>query len=135
MITKIGQYALIIRNKRILILYTLEGDIIGIPGGRLKPDETDPLKGLEREVEEETGLKIKNADPFDVRIFNIPGRGHRYGVFFLCDVDRKEIKLSDEHKGYRWSSYEELIKDFEKFPEIAELGKDVINKLRGKGLI
>ena len=84
-----------------------EGTNIGkylLPGGRI--DAGEPiLKGLKREVFEETGLAIKVGQPFHVGewfpiIHNIPH--HIVGIFFACTPLTNAIRLSTEHDEYAW---------------------------------
>ena len=84
-----------------------EGTNIGkylLPGGRINPGEPI-LKGLKREVFEETGLKIKTAQPFHVGEWSpiIHGIPHQIvGMFYTCKVSPDDITLSTEHDDYAW---------------------------------
>ncbi len=124
--TNIGQYAIILREKSLLLLTPVDGKFLVFVGGRLDSDEDDYKEALAREVKEETGLKLKKLEPFDIKLWSVNGTNHRYGVFFICDVEDAEIKLSHEHTDYKWYSYDEAL-DSDK---IGEPGKEVIRKLR-----
>lgn len=79
-----------------------------LPGGHLKQNE-NLIKGLKREVFEETGIKIK--DPvFFKNIENIH--------FFIANYNFQEIKLSDEHTEYKFFGKSDLNLK-EKFQKVA----------------
>ena len=92
-----------------------------VPGGRLEqedyinnPKDTGDSwynileKVLEREIAEETGLKVKNSHYLlslaFVRPDNIPVTVNSY----YCEYDSGEIQLSDELVDYKWVSVDEL---------------------------
>jgi 8-oxo-dGTP diphosphatase len=79
-----------------------------IPGGRIDPG-TPLLHNLEREVEEETGLKI-SAPPrlVDAQdILRIEGR-HVVRLTYIADTDGEPI-LSDEHDEFQWISFDDIL--------------------------
>ena len=91
------------------------------PKGHIEENETDQ-DTVKREVEEETGIK-------DIKI--IPGFKnlikyffkHSYGlpkekakkipwtfktvVFYLAETETKEVKISEEHIGFKWLCYKD----------------------------
>ncbi|MFA7244908.1 MAG: NUDIX domain-containing protein [Candidatus Magasanikbacteria bacterium] len=82
------------------------------PGGRLNFGE-HPFEGLEREVFEETGLKVKNYKPFFVDHWMpkpFPEENWQIvGVYYLCECDDvSEVKLSHEHKNYAWVNMDNM---------------------------
>jgi len=132
--TKVGQYAVIIKDKKILQLYPPNGPLWVFPGGRLNENDDDYEKALKREVKEELGIDIEVLDPLDIQMWSINGTDHRYGVFFECKHNEKhEIKLSKEHTQFKWFSYEELIKHYNEFPERAAPGIKLAITLHKKG--
>ena len=78
-----------------------------LPGGHLKGNET-LFAGLEREVEEETGLSI--SEP------NLIGTDNNLH-FFYCNYDSQPVKISHEHTEYRFSTKKNWIqnKSFKKW--------------------
>jgi len=73
-----------------------------IPGGRLEPGE-DPVKGLKREIKEETNLDIEVLHPLSVRHFTRDDKQKITMIVFLCELTKKtKIKLSKEHTKYDW---------------------------------
>ena len=111
---KVAKAIIIDENRNVLLLkrsnylekYANEWDL---PGGHLKVGETLE-QGLIREVKEETGLNIKDANYFS----NI--EEHLY--FFTVQFTQEEIILSEEHVEYKFFKQEELNKK-EKFQNIA----------------
>ena len=55
--TKPGAYAVVVAGAQILLVFSPEHDAWTLPGGGLNFGE-DPLAGVEREVFEETGLRV-----------------------------------------------------------------------------
>ena len=124
--------AYVIRNGRFLLLRrNNEPAVWGPPGGRLEPDE-DPNKGILREVKEETGLDVAIMTP--VGVWHGSYRDSiLVSIDYLAENTSGEVKLSNEHSEFRWSSIEDLrnhnpklgdtktsflLKDFEKAWEL-----------------
>jgi 8-oxo-dGTP pyrophosphatase MutT (NUDIX family) len=87
---------------------------LDLPGGHLKVNEP-LLKGLQREVEEETGLKLNDAS-----LYKTKGQKH----YFYAKYDSQPIKLSREHTDYAFYSKKQLntSKKFEKIAyEVLEM--------------
>lgn len=78
------------------------------PGGKLEAGE-DALKGLEREVFEETELKVKAIKPAFTFHEIVKGRNLVF-IIYLCEKISGEVKLSHEHTEYKWSTKEEILK-------------------------
>lgn len=94
-----------------------------VPGGKLRSSDYTSLpkntadhwynvleKLLEREIEEEVGLKVKNIRYLlsltYIRSDNVP----TIIISLYCDYDSGEIKLSDELVEYTWVTVNELDK-------------------------
>jgi ADP-ribose pyrophosphatase YjhB (NUDIX family) len=72
------------------------------PGGRLEPDEA-PTTGLQREIREETGLKVRVLGVASVWYGSIDGlQPPLLCVNFVAEADEGEVRLSEEHTEYRW---------------------------------
>lgn len=75
-----------------------------VPGGRLDPDE-DHIKGLKREIKEETGLNIEVIKPLTIRKFTREDNQRIELTNFLCKLSNplnNNIKLSHEHTNFEW---------------------------------
>lgn len=84
------------------------------PKGHIDSGETieDTVK---REVQEETGLTdIKLKEGFQIKIRYYLTKNNqkvlKTVVFLLAETKTKDIKISDEHTGFQWLSYEEALK-------------------------
>ncbi len=121
----VGLKALIVKNGKVLVLSNVvhEPDL---PGGKIQEGETDIPKALQREVKEETGLKIKVKSPFSVWMYTIPRNlNHKntgkkiFTISFLCTYVSGVVKLSPEHESLMWvdrSTYKKYVRgsNFEK---------------------
>lgn len=77
------------------------------PGGKLNKEE-EPQQGVEREVMEETKLKVKAIKPIFVFKKLMPNGLHYLFIVYLCKKLSGSIRLSEEHDAYRWASRQEL---------------------------
>jgi mutator protein MutT len=82
-----------------------------LPGGKLEEDE-NASDGCIREVFEETGLIVSDIK-FDCKKVNIN--------FFTGIVDSFNVKISNEHSGYKFIA----VSEFDNY-EIAPVSKSVI---------
>jgi 8-oxo-dGTP diphosphatase len=83
-----------------------------LPGGGTEFME-DPIEGLEREIAEECGLRVKVSHPLTAFSFKMNHEGvekHTVEIIYLCEVEGDPaIKLSFEHSDFKWMSFEEII--------------------------
>jgi len=107
------------------------------PKGHIEKGE-----GLEetakREIEEETGLRdIEITEGFKEIIkyfFKAEGKNIlKFVTFFLVETKTKEVKISYEHIGYKWLSYEEALEQLT-FKNAKEILKKASDFLSGKSL-
>ncbi len=102
----VGQKAFIEKDGEVLIFITPSGEP-DFPGGKIQEGEDNLAESLKREVLEESNLEIEVGEPFAVwqRVFP---ENHKYAgkmiylVAFKCSYVSGELKLSDEHKDFRW---------------------------------
>lgn len=103
------------------------------PKGHLKKHEDEREAAL-RELEEETGIEdIELMDDFRheiVYFFRPPGRGlvRKTVVFFMGEVEKEKVKISDEHVGYEWLRGEEAVKRV-KYPTAKQVMKAALDHL------
>ncbi len=87
----------------------------GLPGGSADPGE-DILQTIQREVFEETGLKIQNPLPFgfssspDFERITYPNgdKLHAFNLLFFANEFSGDIKISDELTQIDWFSMHNL---------------------------
>ena len=107
--------AAILRGDRLLVVNAYPGqhsDLWALPGGGVEPGQSLP-ENLIREVDEETGLKIRVGPPILVNEFHDPGSGfHQVDLFFRAEIDGDaQIRLDDPAgvvNRFRWVSRAEL---------------------------
>ncbi|MBI4215002.1 NUDIX hydrolase [archaeon] len=100
-----------------------------LPSGGMDENE-DALKAVERELSEETGLKLKKAKQFHDREFTDRHGELRKGLSFLVEADGA-VKLSEEHQAFKWvpvNEIEEYNLINEQFPEIIRKGHELFVK-------
>lgn len=104
--------ALIIHDGKLLLLREApkyaDGTHIGeydVPGGRIDPAE-DLMTALKREVKEETGLSVVDAQLYDSTEWwpeKNDEQWHIIGLFYRVTVaDASRITLSTDHDDYLW---------------------------------
>lgn len=80
--------------------------------GLIEKDEAERQTVL-REVKEETGLDVHLLPDFECRydfFYKRQGKTfHKDVILFLAETDRKEVKVSEEHDGFRWCRFEEAM--------------------------
>ncbi|OGZ63763.1 MAG: hypothetical protein A3A98_00520 [Candidatus Staskawiczbacteria bacterium RIFCSPLOWO2_01_FULL_40_39] len=98
------------------------------PRGHAEKEETQE-QSARREVEEETGLKdfkilpgFKGYTKFSFRrVYGLQGEARKKApwvfkivTLYLAETGTEEIKISHEHKGFAWLTYEDAIKKLAK---------------------
>lgn len=73
-----------------------------LPGGRLEPDE-DPVPGLRREIDEETGLDVAVDEPVHTVAWRNDDGRNRFGVYYCCSTMDRDVSLSEEHTRAEWT--------------------------------
>jgi 8-oxo-dGTP pyrophosphatase MutT (NUDIX family) len=98
-------------GRRFLLL--LNGGRWDFPKGNVEEGETELQTAL-REVKEETGLTQISVIPGFRRLieynYRKDGRNvHKQVVYLLAKTRNREVKISFEHQGFGWFSYEEAV--------------------------
>ena len=107
------------------------------PKGHLEKGEKLE-EAAEREATEETGLKgLKFIDGFKETIkyfFKAEGKVIlKFVTFYLCQTEKEEVKISDEHIGFIWLPYEEALSKLN-FQNAKKILKKANFFLQGKGI-
>jgi len=84
------------------------------PKGKIEKGESSEETAL-RELEEETGISQASIQPGFKEtvkyVFKWKGKYvMKYVVYFAGSTMRKRVKVSFEHKGFEWLSYEKTLK-------------------------
>lgn len=130
------------RNKMVVVYHIINDGWI-YPGGHADGEE-DLLKVAVREVEEETGLKVRVLDDNIYAIDSAPVKGHikrgkyvsahlHLDVIFIMEADDKILLKykEDESKGVKWISFSEA--DNETMCDfVRPIHRNLINKLNVK---
>lgn len=130
------------RNKMVVVYHIINDGWI-YPGGHADGEE-DLLRVAVREVEEETGLKVRILDDNIYAIDSAPVKGHikrgkyvsahlHLDVIFIMEADDKiPLKYKeDESKGVKWISFSEA--DNETMCDfVRPIHRNLINKLNVK---
>ena len=78
------------------------------PGGKLEKSE-NPFLGIEREIFEEIGLRIKATRVAGIYEMIIENTSLRFVVYETKPLETYNIILSPEHSAFRWATRDELL--------------------------
>lgn len=124
----LGIYALVLKNKHILLIKKAVGPYEGkldLPGGSAEFGET-PEETLKRELKEETGLDIYEYELFDANSVTVDWhtneneitKVHHTGIFYKVTNYQNEIKkdieidkVNDDSLGAEFYNIDSLTKD------------------------
>ena len=92
---------------RVLLLerasHKVEGNKWGVPAGKLETNE-DPKAAAVRELFEETGIVAKEVRPLGNLYIRKGSLDYIFHMFKVDLREKPEVKLSDEHVDYQWTS-------------------------------
>lgn len=98
--TKNVSKVVIVCGSRCLFLDRVDDKGWELPGGHLNLSEKF-FNGAVREVQEETGIKLKLMKPL-IRESNF--------MLFFAKIKSSKVKISSEHKGFCWCNYSQILK-------------------------
>ncbi len=105
-----------------------------LPKGHIEKGE-DILETVKREIFEETGLKdINFTGEFKETIkyfFKWEGKNiMKFVTFYLVETKTKEVKISEEHVGFQWLSYDDAMSrlTFKNAKNILQKANDYLNQ-------
>ncbi len=112
----VGVGGVVVQNGRVVLVRRAKAPRKGewsIPGGMLELGET-LRDGVAREIEEETGLKVKSEevlDVFDSIVIDADGKTqyHYVLVDYLCSVTEGELRAASDVSEARWATLEEAL--------------------------
>lgn len=76
--------------------------------GRVESGETAEQAAV-REVDEETGLRAYDLQPFDTFSFRRTTGEELIGITFRAKVDVRDVSISAEHDQYKWVPRSQLL--------------------------
>ena len=79
------------------------------PGGKLEEGE-DPFAGIEREVLEETGLKVKALQIVGTYHVTLEDKIPRRFIIYSANTLSGNLKISSEHSDFKWATREEILR-------------------------
>ncbi|WP_348611691.1 NUDIX hydrolase [Halobaculum rarum] len=77
-----------------------------LPGGRVDRGER-AVAGVRREITEETTLEPEVVTPVDTLVWHNDDGNGRFGVYYYCQVNERDVSLSGEHDEYDWTAVRE----------------------------
>jgi bis(5'-nucleosidyl)-tetraphosphatase len=85
----------------------------GFPQGHKERGESD-IETLRREVSEETGIVYLDIQSYVGKIrysyFKADGmKSEKEVTFYFATTSTREIKISEEHEGYRWHAFHDAL--------------------------
>lgn len=111
-ITHFSSGIAVVKEGKVLIIRREPNDFLGgnyeLPGGGIEENETF-LEGITRELEEETGLQIKEVvNLFEGFDYSTEIKGNVRQINFLVRTDTYNVTLSHEHDAFLWIGIDEL---------------------------
>ena len=101
-----GVKGIVRKNNHILVLVKPNGTL-DLPGGRVENGETIK-SALQREINEETGLKVEIHEPVEEwSFYKTPDRMIK-GITLECAYLEGSVKLCSEHKRYFWAAIDNI---------------------------
>lgn len=79
-----------------------------LPGGRFEDGE-GPAASVLREIEEETGLSVRDIRPIGIAGEHHDDGSHSITIAYRAEADSTDVMLSYEHAEYRWVTKEEFL--------------------------
>ena len=115
----------------LLLEYKHKKEYYGFSRGNVEEGE-DEKETARREIKEETNLDVNFVEGFKETVNWFYRRDgdvvSKKAIFFLAEARPGEVKISDEHVGYKWLPFEEAmdVLDFENTKNILRKAQDFL---------
>jgi bis(5'-nucleosidyl)-tetraphosphatase len=125
----------------LLLHYHYKGDYWDFPRGNIREDET-PKEAAVRETEEETGLSadhLRIVEGFEERaiwFYRLEKQMVQKEVtYFLAETNVENVKISEEHIGAKWLSFEDALNllQYKNSKKLLQKAEDFLRKLDDQG--
>ena len=100
--------SVVVRDGKVLVLTKPDGRP-DLPGGQVEEGENSD-QCIHREIQEETGLKVRILRPISEWSYEKGPELTVAGITYLCEYLYGNVELSLEHSEYRWMTPVELEK-------------------------
>ena len=124
-----GQILTILRDDKPTIPWP---DMWELPGGGREGEET-PFECVQREVFEELGLKLEEADILWVKAYQGMLDPDKTSIFMVGTITQEEfasIVFGDEGQGYKLVRLEEFLASDRVVPQLQERVRDYLEEVR-----
>lgn len=109
----VGQKAIVLdSDKKILVIQRSEksgGGKWSLPGGALEYKE-EPYAAIQREINEETQLRVTSVKPFHLKSSLNKKREYVVIIGYVCKTNSKDVQLNWEHDDFNWLNKKEALK-------------------------
>jgi 8-oxo-dGTP pyrophosphatase MutT (NUDIX family) len=108
-----------------------------LPGGKIEHGDA-AIESLEREVEEETGLIVTDAEPVETTVRKVKRKKRRgkFAVVYRCGFEGHTVEISDEHVDFAWLDRERVgettIKEVDEYRSLRRVLADAAEERRGR---
>jgi len=109
------------------------------PKGAVEKGETEE-QAAKREILEETGLRIESFIPnfrkqIEYHYRRQDSLAHKRVIFFLAEAKESKVRISFEHSGYDWLTFEQLLRrlTFENAKSVLREANSFLSKGRAFG--
>jgi 8-oxo-dGTP pyrophosphatase MutT (NUDIX family) len=108
-----------------------------LPGGKIEHGDA-AVESLEREIEEETGLAVTDAEPVATTVRKVKQKKRRgkFAVVYLCGFEGDAVEISDEHVDFAWLDRERVgettIKEVDEYRSLRRVLADAAEERRGR---
>jgi len=103
-----------VRSVRLFLVLHYPAGHWDFPKGAVEKGETEE-QAAKREILEETGIRVESFIPNFRKLIEYYYRrqdnvAHKRVIFFLAKTNESKVRISFEHSGYDWLTFEQLLR-------------------------